>query len=126
MLYPKLSSSTYVPPHAAICKRAFKSLLAVLFAANVLSASVRAEAPYVQAVEPIKDERGRVQVIIDFTDDAHMRYPGKLPTLPPKGNIEPRNGGQFFHAEKTLALVSDYEKRFGFVRNGMTSWMVTA
>ena len=80
-------------------------------------------APYVSAAKPITDELGRIQVIIDFTDTAHMKYPGKLPTMPTKENIAVRKGVEFFHTEKTLALVADYEKRFGFTRTGMTSWV---
>jgi hypothetical protein len=88
-----------------------------------ISFSATAKAPYVKAEKPIKDEQGRVQVIIDFTDQAHLAYPGKLPVLPVKGAELPAEPKEFFHTEKTLALVADYEKRFGFDRLSMTSWV---
>ena len=89
----------------------------------VMSTLVAAQAPYLRTDTPIKDDQGRVQVIIDFVDDAHMRYPGTLPTMPTKENFESRKGSEFFHTEKALALVSDYERRFNFTRTGMTSWV---
>ena len=98
-----------------------------LIAVTATSTIVLAKAPYVKADKPITDEQGRVQVIIDFTDDAHMQFPGKLPTLPARAasaldaaTVKPVD---FFHTEKTLALVADFEKRYGFTRLGMTSWV---
>ena len=92
----------------------------------VMSTLVAAQAPYLRTDTPIKDDQGRVQVIIDFVDDAHMRYPGTLPTMPTKENFESRKGSEFFHTEKALALVSDYERRFNFTRTGMTSWVANS
>lgn len=97
---------------------------AFIVAAAVASSASYASAlaPYLQAAKPITDGQGRIEVIIDFNDDAHMKYPGNLPTLPTQANANARNGGEFFHTEKSLALAADFEKKFNFQRSGMTSW----
>lgn len=78
-------------------------------------------APYVRADKPITDKDGLVKVIIDFAFDAHLQYPGALPLLPERGSrAQPKD---FFQNEKTLALVAEYESRYGFKRLGMTSWV---
>ena len=61
-------------------------------------------------------------MIIDFNDDAHIKYPGNLPTLPTQANANARKNSEFFHTEKAVALVADFEKKFNFQRSGMTSW----
>ena len=78
-------------------------------------------APYVRADKPITDKDGLVKVIIDFAFDAHLKYPGTLPVLPERGSSDKPK--EFFQTEKTLALVADYERRYGFKRLGMTSWV---
>lgn len=78
-------------------------------------------APYVRADKPITDKDGLVKVIIDFASDAHLKYPGALPVLPERGSREQPK--EFFQTEKALALVADYETRYGFKRLGMTSWV---
>ena len=85
----------------------------------IVSLAAAAEAPYVRAAKPIKDDQGRVQVIIDFTDDALNRYTEPPVTAP----VDPRIEQKFFHLPKALLLVEDFEKRFGFTRTGMTSWV---
>jgi Subtilase family len=124
---PPSSSPTPVKPTrrslGALVARKYATAFAAAFASVAISFSATAKAPYVKAEKPIKDEQGRVQVIIDFTDQAHLAYPGKLPVLPVKGAELPAEPKEFFHTEKTLALVADYEKRFGFDRLSMTSWV---
>jgi hypothetical protein len=88
-----------------------------------ISFSATAKAPYVKAEKPIKDEQGRTKVIVDFAFDAHLKYPGALPVLPAKDARVAIEQKEFFHTEKTLALVADYEKRYGFQRVSMTSWV---
>ena len=64
-------------------------------------------------------------MIIDFTDDAHLTYPGSLPSVqisPVAPTNTPFVPKAFFHNEKTLALVADFEKLYGFTGTGMTSW----
>ncbi len=129
------NSSSSSPPHALtqprVPARSRRGLTrsAALIAISTLVASfaVAAKAPYHAATKPIKDDQGRVQVIIDFTDDAHMQYPGRLPVLPPRAasaaEAATAKPVEFFHTEKTLALVTDFEKRYGFQRTGMTSWV---
>ena len=93
----------------------------LLVAAALASASALATAPHVRTEIPITDAEGRVKVIVDFVFDAHLKYPGVLPKLPDVGSlVAPK---EFFHTEKTLALVADYEKRYDFKRVGMTSWV---
>ena len=89
----------------------------------VVSLAAAAEAPYVRAAKPIKDDQGRNRVIVDFDDKAHLSYPGKLPILPEKSSTRQVEPVVFFHTEKTLALVADFEKRYGFKRLGITSWV---
>ena len=104
---------TTPPPHAltqtCTSARSRRGLTrsAALLAISALMASftAAAKAPYHAATKPIKDDQGRVQVIIDFADDAHLSFPGK--------NQDPgRNGltvsGEFAHKEKTVALVDDF------------------
>ena len=116
---PSTGSRAALNTARRLCIRLFASttiaLTSVTFAAT--------PATYLQVAKPITDEQGRVEVIIDFADDAHMKYPGALPTMPTKENFEARSKGEFFHTEKTLALVTDFEKRYGLKRTGMTSWV---
>lgn len=95
------------------------ALLAI--SALVVSFTASAKAPYHAATKPIKDDEGRVQVIIDFTDDAHVSYSGRNDDVQRGG--KPLAGGDFVHKEKTLALVEDFERRHGLKRLGMTSWV---
>ena len=96
-------------------------------ASSFASFAALAEAPYLRAEKPITDDQGRVQVIIDFTDDAHMQYPGRLPILPPRATSVAEAAAskrvEFFQTEKALVLVADFEKRYNFQRMGMTSWI---
>lgn len=92
--------------------------IAALFSTNLF-----AVAPYLKAEKPIIDKEGRTQVIVDFTHDAHLRYSGNLPLLPKEAGRSQEKPGEFFHTEKSLALVVDYENRYGFIRLGMTSWV---
>ena len=118
-----MSNLIFSPP-PAIQRRALKRLcvcaaaLAALVGANAFAF---AGPPYLKAEKPIFDEQGRKQVIIDFTYDAHLKYPGVLPVLPARDALTKPT--TFFPPEKTLALLSDYEKRYGFERSGMTSWI---
>lgn len=87
----------------------------------MLASTAPFAAPYVRAETLIVDTDGQVKVIIDFAFDAHLKYPGALPVLPGRDLLaKPK---EFFHTEKTLALVADYERRYGFTRLGMTSWV---
>ncbi len=103
---------------------ACKALLATT--AMIASFAATAEAPYVRAEKPIKDDQGRVQVIVDFTDDAQSKYPGAWPTLPVRGATVPAKAPDFVHTDKGRALAADYERRYGFVMSGMTSWVATS
>ena len=104
-----------------IARRRTRTLIAMLSVASSLASfAALAEAPYLQAAQPITDTQGRVQVIIDFRDDAHVSYAGEspLPVRPAPG-VTPA----FFHQPRVLNLVADYETRYGFVRLGITSWV---
>ena len=76
-----------------------------------------AVAPYLPTDRAIKDEQGRIEVIVDFLDDAHLAYAGKpsLTDLPPKD--------RFVHLLQTVLLVEAFERSYGFKRTGMTSWV---
>ena len=129
------TDSSSPPPHALTQPRAparfrrglTRSTALIAISTLVASFAVAAKAPYYAAAKPIKDDQGRVQVIIDFADDAHMQYAGRLPVLPPRAASAAEAATakpiEFFHTEKTLALVADFEKRYGFQRAGMTSWV---
>jgi Subtilase family len=105
-------------------QRAFALLIATCTTFACFGAA--AEAPYLPAEKPIKDEQGRVQVVIDFVDDAQFKYPGKFPVVPSKDSAIASNLVDFFHTEKSLALAADFEKRYSFRRSGMTSWVGTS
>jgi hypothetical protein len=77
-----------------------------------------AKAPYLQTDKPIKDEQGRIAVIVDFLPDAHESYPGVTPREIPLALEK----GKFFHQPKVLNLIADYEKRYGFARTNITTW----
>lgn len=83
--------------------------------AFIFSSSAFGEAPYLQADKPITDKQGRVQVVIDFTDDAHESYPRDLPV-----GVD---GKSTLHRFQTLNLIADYEARYKFSRSGLTSWV---
>lgn len=104
----------YPPPTARGGWR--RALVAVCAIAASLDAT--AKAPYLQVERPIKDASNRVSIIVDFLADAHELYPGVTPKVPPLA----LNPGQFFHRPQVANLVADYERRYGFVRQSMTSW----
>jgi hypothetical protein len=54
--------------------RAFIVGVSALLALS-LSFLALAAAPYLRTDRPIQDEQGRVEVIVDFVDDAHLIYP---------------------------------------------------
>ena len=85
------------------------------------STAALASAPHLRAAKPITDEQGRVQVIIDFTDDAHLAFPGQNQDPQRKGVVV--GSETFAHKEKTLALVADFERRYGVKRLAITSWI---
>lgn len=70
---------------------------------------------YHKAAKPILDKQGKTRMIVDFTDDAYLAYPRELLI-----NFDPKKDTQ---QPQVLALVKEYEQRYGFVREGMTSWV---
>lgn len=58
-------------------------------------------------------------MIVDFADDAHVKYPGQSLRIAPSIATEHK----FVHQPKVLNLIADYERRLGFSRVGMTSWV---
>ncbi len=56
-----------------------------------------------------------------------MQFPGKLPVLPARAASAAEAAAakhvEFFHTEKSQALVADFERRYGFKNTGMTSWV---
>lgn len=82
-----------------------------------------AQAPYVRADKPISDSQQRVRVIIDFEDDAHLRFPGTDPA--PLSVLDSVSGKtlKFEHKPRTHALVAEYEATYNILRVGMTSWV---
>ena len=115
-------SNLFSPPPHTLKSRSLKRLCVGVAALTVLvSANAFAGVPYVKAEKPITDKDGRVKVIIDFKYDAHLKYPGALPVVPARDVLAKPT--TFFLSEKTLALASDYERRYGFERTGMTSWV---
>ena len=97
---------------------------AVLLAAcsALLTAGVEVKACYHAAAKPITDNIGRVQVIVDFTDDAHDKF---LSDSPPPTRSAAKGGvdTKFFHQEKVLRLVEQFEKNYVVQRTGVTSWV---
>lgn len=124
---PRCATHVAAPPRTTPSRSRTLGAIIVMTAALIASATVAAKAPYVKAGKPITDQQGRVQVIIDFADDAHMQYPGRLPILPARAASAAEAAAakpvEFFHTEKALALVADFETRYGFKRMGMTSWV---
>lgn len=102
----------YFPSNSGVIRSSQRAALQLLVAtALALASTGLVAAPYVRADKPITDKDGLVKVIIDFAFDAHLRYPGALPVVPERGPIEKPKA--FFQTEKTLALVADYERRYG-------------
>ena len=54
-------------------------------------------------------------MIVDFTDEAYLSYPRDLLI-----NFDPKKDTQ---QPQALALIKEYEQRFGFVREGLTTWV---
>ncbi len=81
-----------------------------------MSSLAIAAAPYLRTDRPIKDEQGRIEVIVDFADDAHRTYPDK-----PLDAARARE--QFMPMPQTVLLVEAFERTYGFKRTGMTSWV---
>ena len=108
-----------------VVKRFTMSLIstAALIAIAATTTTALAGAPYVKSAKQITDEEGRVQVIIDFANDAHLKYPDKITVLPRTKQDGEDKPIEFFHNPKTEALVADFEKAYGLERTGMTSWV---
>ena len=85
------------------------------------STNVFAVAPYLKTADPIRDDQGRNQVMIDFTSIAPDKYPGEIPSAV-LAAIAARAKVSFFHHPKALNLAADIERRYAFTRIGMTSW----
>ena len=71
-----------------------------------INTAALARAPYLKADKPITDEQGRIQVIIDFTNDAHLKYPGTLPVLGTLTLDDEGKSGVFFHVGKAVREVA--------------------
>ena len=54
-------------------------------------------------------------MIVDFTDDAYLSYPRDLLI-----NFDPKKDTQ---QPQALALIKDYERKLGFAREGLTTWV---
>jgi Subtilase family len=80
-----------------------------------LPISAWAEATHHKAAKPIVDKQGRTRVIVDFTDEAYLAYPLDLLI-----NFDPKKDTQ---QPQALALIKEYEQRYGFVREGVTTWV---
>lgn len=79
------------------------------------SSNAWAAATHHKAAKPIVDGQGRTRVIVDFTDEAYLAYPRDLLI-----NFDPKKDTQ---QPQALALIKEYEQRFGFVREGLTTWI---
>jgi hypothetical protein len=80
-----------------------------------LPISAWAEATHHKSAKPIVDKQGRTRVIVDFTDEAYLAYPRDLLI-----NFDPKKDIQ---QPQALALIKEYEQRYGFVREGLTTWV---
>ena len=74
-----------------------------------------AQAAYHKAEKPIVSKDGRTRIIIDFFDEASQAYPTTN-----LENFDPKTSTQH---PQVLALVQDYEKKYGFTRESMTTWV---
>jgi len=91
--------------------------------AYIGAGAVSAKAQYVATEKPIKDDKGRVQVIIELAKDAHLTYPAQLTVLPRGKSDKSDKAIEYFHHPKVEALADDLERSHGFKRIGMTSWV---
>lgn len=80
-----------------------------------VTTSAWAEASYHRAAKPITDKQGRTRVIVDFTDEAYQAYPRDLLI-----NFDPKKDIQ---QPQALALIKEYERKLGFAREGLTTWV---
>ena len=105
--------ATVAPPSRyAGCAQRVSQILA--FAAMSFAFALQA-APIHKAAKPITDAQGRTRVIVDFVDQARDVYPAdSFPTFDLKKDR---------HQPQVQALVTAYEKRYGFKRAFMTSWV---
>ena len=105
--------ATVAPPSRyAGCARRASQILA--FPAMSLAFALQA-APIHKAAKRITDAQGRTRVIVDFVDQARDVYPAdSFPTFDLKKDR---------HQPQVQALVTAYEKRYGFKRAFMTSWV---
>lgn len=105
-------------------RRRTRSLIAMLSVASSLATSAAlADAPYLRAPTPITDSQGRVQVIIDFKDDAHLRYPGIVPAPLTVQEAALGKTLKFIQKPQTNALIAEYEATYNISRVRMTSWV---
>jgi subtilisin family serine protease len=95
--------------------RLFLSLSLCLTVALSTSTNAWAAATHHKAAKPIVDGQGRTRVIVDFTEEAYLSYPRDLLI-----NFDPKKDTQ---QPQALALIKEYEQRFGFVREGLTTWV---
>jgi len=88
----------------------------------VLAGTAFAVAPYAPADQPFVDAEGRTRVVIDFLPGSERSY---LDAAQPRPRTRENDDGrkiEFFHRPQAAALVADYERRYGFEKQGMTSW----
>ena len=97
---------------------------AVIGALTTLAAVASyAQVPYLETAQPIVDEDGRVQVIVDFRKAARDAYPRPAIPRPQRRDDPDAKAVPFFHHPQTLALVADVERAHGFTGQGITSWV---
>jgi hypothetical protein len=81
----------------------------------VASSAPATRAPIHHASTPITDQLGRVQMIIDFADTAHNSFDDNLTSDDDKKWERQQ--------KKVVKLINHFEKKYGFERTGMTSWV---
>ncbi len=117
-IYNPLSSSSpplNKPRLPAVMLQKYIRVACAFIALSVSTGSI-AVAPYLRSDRSIKDEQGRVEVIVDFLDDAHLSYPDRPLS-------REAQTARFTHVPQAVLLVEDFERVHGFQRTGMTSWV---
>ena len=82
-----------------------------------------AAAPYWPTDQPIVDAEDRTRVVVDFLPGAETTYPDAVQARPRTRENDDGRKIEFFHRPQAAALVADYEERYGFQKQGMTSWV---
>jgi Subtilase family len=120
VVYPPLSFSFSLSRYRSFLVTVLSAAVLTFGGTPAAAAQPEKIAPIHRATEPIQDDQGRVEVIVDFEFD-----PDKDPEF--TDDISDEEAGFWkAHRPRSVKLINQFERKYGLSRVGMTSWTTTS